>query len=485
MLTPAHGDAASPGHQASPPAVSAAPSNFSGPDQPLFDDYSKCIHCGLCLNHCPTYRELGVEMDSPRGRIYQIVQVAEGRLRIADRFVEHIDLCLECRACETACPSGVQYGKLVEAARAQIERHYRRPLLTRLARGFVFRRLLPSPALLRAAGWALWTYQASGLQQMVRRSGLLEGTRLAGIEALAPAPEPPFFFRQIGKVHPARGQRRYRVALFAGCIANICFTKLNEATVRVLTANGCEVVIPRGQTCCGALAIHAGLRDDGRRLARQNLRAFSRDECDAIITNAAGCGSTLKEYRELLAGDTGCAADAAAFSRKMKDVTEFLAEIGLVQPLGRVEAVATYQDSCHLNHGQRIRAAPRELIRQVPGVEFRELPLSDICCGSAGIYNVLHNDLALSLLEKKMEMVRLTRAQLVLTANPGCLLQLRAGVARWGNGPGSGPSAGPGAGQAERPGTLRVLHVVELLDESARAAEPLKAARGQAALQKA
>jgi glycolate oxidase iron-sulfur subunit len=233
--------------------------------------------------------------------------------------------------------------------------------------------------------------------------------------------------------------------------------------VRVLTANGCEVTVPAGQTCCGALAVHAGLRDDGRALARKNIRAFlgwgappfapaqgGPGDFDAIITNAAGCGATLKEYRELLAEDPEFAPRAAEFSGKMKDVTEFLAEVGLTQPLGRIEAVATYQDSCHLAHGQRVRAAPRELIRSVPGIEFRELPLSDICCGSAGVYNVAHNELAMSLLEKKMDAVRSTRAALLVTANPGCLLQLRAGVARWGNG-------------------TRVMHVVELLDESARA----------------
>ncbi len=431
--------------------AAAKQSGFSGPDRPLWEDYSKCIHCGLCLNHCPTYRELGVEMDSPRGRIYQMIQVDEGRLPLAGSFVKHIDLCLDCRACETACPSGVQYGRLVEAARAQIEQHYRRPLAQRLARRLVFRHLLSSPTLLRLAGRGLWFYQASGLQRLVRRAGLLKGLGLAGIEALAPAAEPPFFFGQLGKTYPAQGRRRYRVALFAGCIANISFARLNEATLRVLAANGCEVVIPRGQLCCGALHAHAGIRDEARRLARRNIRAFLAEPFDAFLSNAAGCGSTLKEYHDLLAGDPEYAGRARTFSEKMKDVTEFLAEAGLEQPLAEVPARVTYQDPCHLGHGQRVRSAPRELIRRVPGVEFRELPLAEICCGSAGIYNVVHNDLSMSLLQKKIEAVNTTQANLVLTANPGCLLQLRAGVARW------------GCGQ-------RVSHVVELLDESARAA---------------
>ncbi len=436
-------------------AVAEAPapktSGFSGEDRPLWEDYSKCIHCGLCLNHCPTYRELGVEMDSPRGRIYQMIQVDQGRLPLGPSFVKHIDLCLDCRACETACPSGVQYGKLVEAARAQIEQQYRRPLMQRIARRVVFRHLLNSPAMLRLAGWGLWFYQASGMQRMVRRSGVLEELGLAGVEALAPSAEPPFFFNQLGKTYAARGQRRYRVALFAGCIANISFARLNEATVRVLTANGCEVVIPAGQLCCGALHAHAGIRDEARRLARRNIQAFLREPFDAFISNAAGCGSTLKEYHQLLEHDREYVERAEQFSKKMKDVTEFLAEAGLTQPLGEVRARVTYQDPCHLGHGQRVRSAPRELIGRVPGVDFRELPLAEICCGSAGIYNVVHNDMALSLLEKKMRMINMTGAELVLTANPGCLIQLRAGAARWGRG-------------------QRVWHVVELLDASARAA---------------
>ena len=431
--------------------TSGGVSGFQGRDRPLWEDYSKCIHCGLCLNHCPTYRELGVEMDSPRGRIYQMIQVDQGRLPLADSFVKHIDLCLDCRACETACPSGVQYGKLVEAARAQIEQHYRRPLAQRAVRRFVFRHLLSSPALLRLAGWGLWSYQASGLQQMVRRAGLLEELGLSSIEALTPPAEPPFFFRQLGRTHPAQGRRRYRVALFAGCIANVSFARLNEATLRVLAANGCEVVIPRDQICCGALHVHAGVRDEARRLARRNIRAFLAEPFDALLTNAAGCGSTLKEYHELLGGDEEYAERAAIFAEKTKDVTEFLAEAGLVQPLGEVAVRATYQDPCHLVHGQRVRSAPRELIQRVPGVEFRELPLAEICCGSAGIYNIAHNDLSMDLLEKKIQAVNATGAELVLTANPGCLLQLRAGVARWGRG-------------------QRVGHVVELLDQAARAA---------------
>src|SRR3990172_8253150 len=310
----------------------ASSKSFAGADKPQWEDYSRCIRCGLCLNQCPTYRELGVEMDSPRGRIYQMVLVEEGRLPLSDSYVLHIDRCLDCRACETACPSGVEYGKLVEAARAQIEQHYRRPWLERLLRYAFFQFLIAKPARLKAAGRLLGWDQFWGLQQMVRQSGLLKAfPRLAALEPLTPTVETPSFFAQIGKVFPAQGQKRFRVALHSGCIANIAFARLQEATVRVLQANGCEVVVPAGQVCCGALHVHAGMRDLARDLARRNIAAFHREPVDAILTNAAGCGSTLKEYGYLLKDDAASAAPAEEFSHRMKDVTEFLAEIGLVQ----------------------------------------------------------------------------------------------------------------------------------------------------------
>ncbi len=420
-------------------------------DKPQQTDLDRCVHCGLCLNACPTYRELGVEMDSPRGRIYQMVQVAEGQ-PIGDTYREHIDLCLACRGCESACPSGVQYGRLVEAARADIETNTVRPWHTRMLRNFVFRKLLPSPGLLTAAGAMMYVYQVSGLQKLLRASGLMKLMGPLGArEALAPAAQIPFFFRQIGQTFPAEGEKKYRVAMMAGCIANISFARLNEATVRVLQKNGCEVVIPVAQTCCGALHVHAGIRDQARKLARQNIDAILSDPAgfDAIITNAAGCGSTLKEYDELFEHEPEQYARAKKFKSLMKDVTEFLAGIELNREMTPVEATVTYQDSCHLAHGQKIRNAPRQLLRAIPGLNFKEMPLSDICCGSAGIYNVLHTDLSMQILEKKMGNVKLARAEVIATANPGCMLQLEAGVRRWGNGE-------------------RVAHVVELLDEAYR-----------------
>jgi len=417
-------------------------------DAPRREDLDKCIHCGLCLTACPTYRELGVEMDSPRGRIYQMALVANGA-PITEAYQEHIDLCLACRGCETACPSGVKYGRLIEAARADIEERTIRPLPPRLARKLVFDYLLPSRTLLKIAGAGLWLYQRSGLRHLVRASGILKG-KLGEIESLAPSVETPFFYRQMGRVFPAQGERRKRVVLLSGCIANICFARLNEATVRVLQLNGCEVTIHAGQTCCGALHVHAGLRESARRLARKNIDALADAGFDAILTNAAGCGSTLKEYDELLEHDPAYAERARRFTGLTKDVTEFLASIDLNPRMGEVRGVVTYQDSCHLAHGQRVRSAPRELLRKVPGLTLKEMAMSDLCCGSAGIYNVIHTDMALALLDKKMRSVNSTGAGRIVTCNPGCMLQLRAGVERHGHG-------------------QRVSHVIEVLDEAYRA----------------
>ena len=416
-------------------------------DKPQQADLDRCVHCGLCLNACPTYRELGVEMDSPRGRIYQMNQVAAGA-PIGPSYIEHIELCLACRACETACPSGVQYGKLVEAARSEIEAGIQRPLVTRLLRRFVFGHLLQSPRTLKIAGAMLYLYEASGLRRLVRSSGLLRlFGKLESLESLAPPAESPFFFAQIGKTFPAEGERRYRVAFLAGCIANVSFARLNEATVRVLQKNGCEVVVPAGQNCCGALHVHSGLREEARELARRNIRAVADGGFDAILTNAAGCGSTLKEYDELLEHDPEYAEKARQFTHLMKDVNEFLASIELNPNMGTLPIDVTYQDSCHLAHGQRVRTQPRKLLRAVPGLVLREMPMSDLCCGSAGIYNVLQTEMAMTVLKSKMDYVNMTGAEVIVTANPGCMLQLKAGAKLHGKG-------------------QRVAHVVEILDEA-------------------
>jgi glycolate oxidase iron-sulfur subunit len=422
-------------------------SGFSAKDKPEYDDYSHCIHCGLCLNQCPTYRLWGNEADSPRGRIRQMLLVDQGRLELGDSFVTHIDRCLDCRACETACPAGVQYGKLVEMARAQIEQKYKRPFVSRVLRNFVYRRFLPYPRRIAAAARLLKFYEKSGLRAVARGTGILHLFGMQERERLMPKIDSKFFFGELGKMFPAQGTRRARVAFFAGCIAQVMFSELNRATIRVLQANGCEVVVPAGQTCCGALAAHAGVRDVARDLARTNLDAFLSEDFDAIITNSAGCGSTLKEYTHLFPAGDASREQAEKFERKMRDVTEFLADLGLSAPLRQTPLRVTYQDSCHLVHGQKVREAPRKLIRAVPGVELIEMPLSDICCGAAGVYNITETEASLDLLERKMDSVQQTKAQAIVTANPGCIIQLRAGAAARGTG-------------------QEVLHVIELLDRA-------------------
>jgi glycolate dehydrogenase iron-sulfur subunit len=459
---------------------------------PTYEDFARCVHCGICLNACPTYRLWNLEADSPRGRIHQMIHVAQAdlaaigsdhpelqsgsvtsaptavnssapskaaRAHITASFVEHIDKCLDCRACETACPSAVEYGKLVEHSRALIERDYKRPLLTRIARNLAFRRLLPHSDRIATLARLIRFYQRSGLQRFIRFSGVLELFGLADREQLLPEIETPFFFKQLGRTFPAVGQKRARVAFFAGCVAQVAFARLNDSTIRVLNANGVEVVVPKTQMCCGALAAHAGVRDTARELARKNLLAFApsgggnNEEFDAIITNAAGCGSTLKEYDHLFSETEPEYQQALAFKSKVRDITEFLATLGVVTPLRPLKPLylrVTYQDSCHLLHGQKVRNAPRDLLKQIPGLELVELPHSDICCGSAGVYNVTQTKASLELLDDKMKNIASIKPEVIVTANPGCLLQLRAGVQR-------------------ANGKQEVMHVVELLDRSMRA----------------
>lgn len=427
----------------------AKPSNFSDKDKPTWDLYSTCIHCGLCLNHCPTYRVLGVEMDSPRGRIYQVLQVDSGRLPIGESFATHIDRCLGCVACETACPSGVKYGHIVERARAQIETHYPRPWLTQKIRDFFFREVLRDFGLLAKLARWMRRYQNSGLQSLVRKSRILEFFGLAELEQLSPHIDDDFFFREIGVLVPAMDVQRARVVFHAGCIANVAFAELNRATVRLLSQNGVEVYIAPHQRCCGALQAHSGYREEARHLARRNVEAMldGAQRYDAIVTNAAGCGSMLKDYHDLLGDDPVYAEKARLFASKVKDVTEFLAELGLREPPRKLHIKVTYQDPCHLAHAQRVRSAPRELLRAV-GAEIVEMPHSDQCCGSAGTYNVTQNDLSMKILDEKMNDLStvVPEIELVATANVGCMLQLRAGM--------------------EKRGVhLPVKHVVEVVEE--------------------
>ena len=419
-----------------------------------YDGLLKCVHCGFCLPSCPTYAELGQEPDSPRGRIYLIKALADGRIALSDAVTEHLSLCLGCRACESACPSGVPYGHLIEAGRAEMEARRPGSAGRRLVRRAAFQGILPRPALLRTVVALLRLYQRSGLQRLVRASGVLRllPAGLRASEALLPTLPPAGRRGRLPAVVPARGARRARVGLLHGCIQDAVFRSHNEATLRCLQRQGTEVAIPPTQSCCGALHAHAGEPETARTLARATIVAFEAAGVEAVVVNAAGCGAHMKAYGHLLREDPVWAARAAAFARTVVDVTEFLARAPLAPPLGTLRLRATYHDPCHLAHGQQVRAAPRALLRAVPGLELVELGEAEMCCGSAGIYNLTEPAMAGRLLERKLGHVEATGATTVVTANPGCILQLQAGLAARG-----------------RP--VEVLHVVEVLDRAYRAAE--------------
>ncbi len=420
-----------------------------------YDLMRQCIHCGFCLPTCPTYAVLGVEMDSPRGRIYQMQAVAEGRATIGPEFIEHMNCCLGCRACETACPSGVQFGKLIESAREaiQLQAAPQKSTTERVLRKTAFGAILPSRALTTFLFAGLKLYQRSGLQRLVRALGILDhlpgplAGKLKEPEALLPTLQGNLFPGRYPIITPPLGTRRYRVGFLPGCIMDQAFRAINEATIRILAANDCEVVIPQQQRCCGALHVHAGEAETGRALARANIEAFEPFACDYIIINSAGCGSNLKEYGHLLRDDPAYAARAAAFSSKMKDISEFLAMLDLNPRLGEVKRRVTYHDACHLAHGQKIKSQPRALLQRIPGLELVDLKESDWCCGSAGIYNITNQEMAGQLLERKMGHIEQTRAQVVATGNPGCMMQIAYG-----------------ARQRNLP--IEVLHPVQLLDQA-------------------
>jgi glycolate oxidase iron-sulfur subunit len=439
------------------PGTAAAP-RAGGVAELEYDDLLKCVHCGFCLPSCPTYAELGQEPDSPRGRIYLIKAVADGRLDLTGSVEAHLSLCLACRACETACPSGVPYGHLIEAARAELARRRPGPAGRRWLRRLALEVVLPRPRLLRALAATLRLYQRSGLQRLVRASGVLRRLPppLADAEALLP-PLPPAAGRgPLPAVVPPCGARRARVGFLHGCVQDAVFRHHNEATLRCLARQGVEVLVPRAQRCCGALHAHAGEPEAARTLARANIAAFEAvGPIEAVLVNAAGCGAHLKAYGHLLRRDPAWAARARAFAARVVDVTEYLARQPLAGPLGPLPLRATYHDPCHLAHGQRVRSEPRALLRAVPGLELLELREADMCCGSAGSYNLTEPAMARRLLERKMAHVQATGAQAVVTANPGCLLQLAAGVRARGL-------------------PMDVLHVVEVLDRAYAAAEPTR-----------
>jgi glycolate oxidase iron-sulfur subunit len=424
--------------------------------QPAFDDHhppsielaADCVHCGFCLPTCPTYTLWGEEMDSPRGRIYLMKNGLEGE-PMTDSMVGHMDACLGCMACVTACPSGVQYDRLIEATRAQIERRHRRPWPDRLLRGAIFA-LFPHTRRLRLLRGPLTAYRRSGLQRVVQRSGLLHriSPTLAAMEALAP---PVRRAPRLPERVPARGPRRAVVGLLTGCVQREFFPRVNAATVRVLASEGCDVVIPASQGCCGALSVHNGREQEAGDFARELIDVFERAGVDFVVVNAAGCGSSMKEYAELLADDPAYAGRAERFAAAVRDISELLVELGPVAERHPLPMAVAYHDACHLGHAQGVRAQPRALLSSIPGLELREIADAAICCGSAGIYNLLHPDAAAELGDRKARSVLATGAEIMVTANPGCLMQVSSSIARI---------------EGARP--VALAHTVEVLDAAIR-----------------
>ncbi|MBA3274797.1 MAG: 4Fe-4S dicluster domain-containing protein [Chloroflexia bacterium] len=419
---------------------------YSGDDVPDDDLLRACVHCGMCLPTCPTYRLTGQEASSPRGRLWLMKSVADGRLDLLDpEFDEQMYQCLNCRACEAVCPSGVHYGPLVEAARSQLEQHRPRPLWQRLGRkaglDFPFSRV----SRMRAMVNGLRLYQRVGLSSALRKTGVLRWLRLETLESMLPSiQEPPLVSGKESWNPPVIEDR---VALFNGCVMSTVFSNVNRATGRVLAHNNVATAVPATQQCCGALHVHSGMMNEARKLARTNIEAFDGDGTSPIIVTAAGCGAALKEYGFLLKDDPNYADRAERFSGRVNDVTEYLAARDLVPPTHEVKATVTYQEPCHLAHAQRITAQPRKLLAQVPGLEIAEMKESSLCCGSAGIYNVIRKRMADELGDRKAENVVATRADCVVTANPGCHMQLRTSLKRNGS-------------------EMPVRHIVEILDEA-------------------
>jgi glycolate oxidase iron-sulfur subunit len=430
---------------------------FITSDAPRDEDLYKCVHCGFCLNACPTYLETGLEMESPRGRIALMKGVREGRLQMTPQVVKHWDLCLQCRACEVACPSGVPYGRLMEATRAEVEEQFKRPFKERLARNVGYNSVLTSPSTLRWVGRAAKFYRKTGMQSLARKTGLL-GVLPGDSEYLDKSmPEmSDRFFVADGRVIPAQGERRAKVALLAGCVMALMHAPAMEAAVRVLTRNGVEVRLTARQGCCGALNAHAGELESARKMARRNIDSFLTAMPDAVIVASAGCGSTMKEYDELLHGDRAYQEKAQHVSSLTRDIHEFLIDLGLRKPQAELNYTVAYQDACHLANAQRITTAPRQVLDSIPGLKRVEMPEATVCCGSAGTYSITQKEMSQRLGRRKARNIESTGAQVVATGNPGCALQIANALQAIGS-------------------RARVRYVVELLD-----AAYAKEGRGQA-----
>ncbi|PZO57991.1 MAG: glycolate oxidase [Phormidesmis priestleyi] len=418
------------------------------PAQSLID---ACVHCGFCLPTCPSYRVIGKENDSPRGRIYLMDAINKGEAPLSAASVQHFDTCLGCLACTTACPSGVQYDQLIASVRPQIQRNHPRSLPQKAIRQLIFS-LFPYPDRIRLLLTPLALYQKLGLSKLIQSSGLLKrvSPQLAAMESLLPPVTLSCFADNLPELIPAQGPKRYRVGMILGCVQRVFFTGVNAATARVLSANGCEIVVPKSQGCCSALPEHQGETAQAQALARQMIDSFEETEVDYVIINAAGCGHTLKDYGHILADDPDYAERAREFAAKVRDVQEFLAEVGLTAELHPLQAeplVTVYQDACHLLHGQKISRQPREILQQIPGLTLREPMDAALCCGSAGVYNMLQPEIAEELGTMKVTNLLNTGATLIASSNPGCSLQIKQALAKQGT-------------------AIALLHPMQLLDMS-------------------
>lgn len=447
-----HSTASVPPHAPPQPPVTAEPTLPAGLHYERFLD---CVHCGLCTAACPTYLETGNENDSPRGRIYLMRAVTDGRIELTNSVSRHLDLCLDCRSCESACPSGVQYGRLIEPFRVAMKQGVvpgQAPPKSTWFDRWILHGLFPYP---RRLAWALWParmMQWLKLDKLADALGLtkLLPKRLARMQRLLPQLRPRG--ADLPQFLPAAGERRARVALFTGCVGDAMFHHVNRATARVLQRNGCDVLIPQSQGCCGAIHYHSGSAEPALDAALTNEQAFDLDDLDAVIVNVAGCGSMLKDYghiaEELAPDDDARRERLIRFAAKVKDVSEFLAELGPRPPRDRVDLTVTYHDACHLCHAQQIRSQPRQLLSLIPGLNVVPLPESEICCGAAGSYNLTEPEMADRLGNRKVDNILATGAQAVVTGNAGCSLQIQAMLRERGR------------------GDIPVLHPVELLDRS-------------------
>ncbi|MBM7691687.1 glycolate oxidase iron-sulfur subunit [Peribacillus deserti] len=417
-----------------------------------YDKTNNCVQCGYCLPVCPTYSTFGKETHSPRGRINLVKMVGEGKITDLSLLEEPFDLCLGCRACETACPTGVEYGSLLEATRAALVKRKTFSIPVRLLRKSLLKKVFPSRKMMNVTGHSIWLYEKSGLQKAARKSGIMKTLpyNLGAFESIMPVPVSPVERGRALTEMKAKLKRKYTVAFFTGCIMDAMFHRINQLSIKLLSEAGCDVVVVPKQTCCGALHAHSGEIDEARNLAKQNILAFEKMAADFVVNNAGGCGAMLYEYGHLLSDESEWADRAAAFSAKSKDISQILVECGLPELRVRAGERVTYQRSCHMTNVQKVKQEPIKLLKQVPGIHFIEMDQAEMCCGSAGIYNIVNYDASMLILDEKMMHTKATEAAVIITTNPGCLLQMKLGIER--------------EGLTE---SMRALHLIEYLAEAA------------------